>query len=410
MATHADLPTSRRRVLAALSAAAGCGALCSCGGGYVVVVWGNVPVVSASQPSPAQPAPRPIATTYARDLVHPWGLAFLPDGTALVTERPGRMRLVGTDGRLDEPISGLPAVDARGEGGLLDVALDPNFSLNRLVYWSYAEAGTGVDAGRNGTAVARGVLSPDGSALSGVQVLFRQVPKVDSTAHFGSRLAFAPDGTLFITLGERLSRREDAQSLANHLGKVVRIRSDGSVPADNPFVGQAGAAPEIWSLGHCNVQGAAIHPASGELWTSEHGPQGGDEVNITRAGRNFGWPRISYGCEEGAPAGACVPVGGQTAAPGLEQPLTYWAPAAIAPSGMAFYTAALFPQWRGNLFIGALAGRALWRLTLVGDGLVAREALFAELGERIRDVRQGPDGALYLVTDDEAGRIVRIHT
>ena len=410
MVVHADLHTSRRRVLAALGAAAGCGALSACGGGYVVVVWGNVPVVSASPPSPAQPAPRPIATTYARDLVHPWSLAFLPDGTALVTERPGRMRLVGTDGRLSAPISGLPAVDARGEGGLLDLALDPNFSLNRMVYWSYAEPGTGVDAGRNGTAVARAVLSPDGSSLSDLQVLFRQSPKVDSTAHFGSRLAFARDGTLFITLGERLSRREDAQNLANHLGKVVRIRSDGSVPPDNPFVGQAGAAPEIWSLGHCNVQGAAIDPTSGELWTDEHGPQGGDEVNITRGGRNYGWPRISYGCEEGAPVGACVPVGGQSAAPGLEQPLTYWAPAGIAPSGMAFYTATLFPQWRGSLFIGALAGRALWRLSLVGDRLAAREALFGELGERIRDVRQGPDGALYLLTDDDAGRIVRIHT
>jgi glucose/arabinose dehydrogenase len=299
-------------------------------------------------------------------------------------------------------------VDARGQGGLLDVALDPAFAANRRVYLSYAEAGTGAEAGRNGTAVARGVLSNDGTRLSDVQVIFRQTPKIDSTAHFGSRLVFAPDGTLFITLGDRFSQRDAAQDLSNTLGKVVRIHPDGSVPKDNPFVGRAGVREEIWSYGHRNVQGAALHPVTGELWTHEHGPQGGDEINITRAGRNYGWPKISYGCEYGAPVGNCPPVGGATSAPGMEQPVTYWVPTSIAPCGMTFYTASVFPQWRGNLFIGALAGQALWRLQLGGNKVVAREALLADLGERIRDVRQGPDGAIYLISDGASAKIYRL--
>jgi glucose/arabinose dehydrogenase len=325
-----------------------------------------------------------------------------------VTERTGALRIVGSDGRIAAPIAGVPAVDSRGQGGLLDVALDPAFASNRRIYLSYAEPGTGADAGRSGTAVARAVLSADGTRLNALQVIFRQTPKIDSTAHFGSRLAFAPDGSLFVTLGDRYTQRDAAQDLSNTLGKVVRIRADGSVPPDNPFVGRADARPEIWSYGHRNVQGAAIHPTTGELWTHEHGPQGGDEVNITRPGRNYGWPRISYGCEYGAPVGNCTPVGGATSAPGMEQPLSYWAPTSIAPCGMAFYTASLFPQWRGSLFLGALAGQALWRLQLDGNRVVAREALFTELGERIRDVRQGSDGALYLISDGASAKIYRV--
>ncbi|MFZ5490436.1 MAG: PQQ-dependent sugar dehydrogenase [Thiomonas sp.] len=364
---HPILPT-RRHTLRWLGAGLGSTLLGACGGG-AVLVWGDSPVEAASNPFPVDMQPA-----------------------------------VKVAGKASAPILGVPGVDARGQGGLLDVALDPDFVGNRRIYLSYA----GAEAGRNGTAVARGVLSADGTRLSDVQVIFRQSPKIDSTAHFGSRLVFAPDGTLFITLGDRYSQRDAAQDLSNTLGKVVRIRADGSVPKDNPFVGRTGAMPEIWSHGHRNVQGAAIHPVTGELWTSEHGPQGGDEVNIDRAGRNYGWPRISYGCEYGAPVGNCPPVGGATSAPGMEQPVTHWVPTSIAPCGMAFYTGALFPQWRGSLFVGALAGQALWRLQLDGEKVVAREALFADLGERIRDVRQAPDGSIYLVTDGAAGRILRV--
>jgi len=399
---------TRRNLLRWLGAGLGSATLGACGGG-VVIVWGDAPAVAASGPVPAGGLPvRARATIVASGLSRPWALAFLPDGRMLVTERTGSLRIVAADGTISAPIAGVPAVDARGQGGLLDVALDPAFALSRRVYLSYAEAGSGADAGCNGTAVARGVLSADGSRLAEVQVIFRQTPKIDSTAHFGSRLAFAPDGTLFVTLGDRFSQRDAAQDLANTLGKVVRIRSDGSVPPDNPFVGRAGALPEIWSYGHRNVQGAAIHPQTGELWTHEHGPQGGDEVNITRAGCNYGWPKISYGCEYGAPVGNCPPVGGATSAPGMEQPVTYWVPTSIAPCGMAFYTASLFPQWRGSLFLGALAGQALWRLQLDGGRVVAREALFTDLGERIRDVRQGPDGALYLISDGASAKIYRV--
>lgn len=358
---------------------------------------------------PAAPPGPPRAVTFTSGLQNPWGLAFLPDGRLLVTERPGRLRLVSADGRtVSAPLAGVPAVDARGQGGLLDVATDPAFASNRYVYLSYSEPGAGADAGKNGTAVARGVLSADGAALTEVQVVFRQAPKIVSTGHFGSRLVFARDGALFVTLGDRQVQRDDAQNPANHIGKIVRIRPDGGVPADNPFAATPGAAREIWSLGHRNVQGAALHPETGELWTTEHGPQGGDEVNVVRKGLNYGWPLISYGCNYGDTIGACTPIGGKSAAPGLEQPLTTWVPVSIAPSGLAFYAGNRFPEWKGNLFAGALAGQALWRLTLAGNTVVAREALFKDLGERIRAVRQGPDGWLYVLTDSGNGRIVRI--
>lgn len=342
--------------------------------------------------------------TIAEGLAHPWGLAFLPDGSVLVTERPGRLRRISPAGKLGQEMQGVPAVDGRGQGGLLDVAIDPAFAANRRIYLSYAEAG----AGGNSTAVFRATLSTDHGSLSQGTVIFRQRPKRDSTSHFGGRLVFGLDGTLFITLGERAHWREEAQNPASHLGKVVRIHTDGSIPEDNPFRDRAGYAPEIWSLGHRNIQGATLHPATGELWTTEHGPQGGDELNVTRAGRNYGWPRISYGCEYGTPVGDCVPVGGASAAPGLEQPITYWGPRSIAPSGMTFYTGNRFPEWKGHLFLGALAGKALWRLRLDGTQVVAREPLLTGLGERIRDVRQGPDGYLYLLTDGARGRLLRL--
>jgi aldose sugar dehydrogenase len=345
------------------------------------------------------------AVTVVRGLSHPWGLTFLPgfetEGRMLVTERDGRLRIATTRGELSAPVEGVPSVDARGQGGLLDVALDPKFGQNRLVYLSYSEAG----AGGNGTAVARGRLDVDGNRarLADVQVIFRQVPKVASTLHFGSRLVFGRDGRLFVTLGERSSRRDDAQGVDTHLGKIVRIEADGSVPADNPFVKRAGARPEIWSLGHRNVQGAALHPQTGELWTVEHGPQGGDELNVSEAGRNYGWPVITYGAEYVTG----WKIGEGTAKPGMEQPLTYWVPS-IAVSGMAFLTSERYPDWKGDLFIGALKAQLLVRLELDGRKVLKEERLLLDLRERIRDVRQSPDGWLYVLTDSDDGRILRL--
>ena len=341
--------------------------------------------------------------TVASGLHHPWGLAFLPDGRMLVTERKGLLRVVTPDGEVSGAIYGVPEVEARGQGGLLDVALDPAFAENRLVYLSYAEAGEGR---LNGTAVARGRLEGDSAfQLKDVEVIFRQQPKKDSHLHFGSRLVFDKDGHLFIALGERsrVGMREEAQALDSHLGKVVRIFPDGSVPEDNPFIGQDGAQPEIWSYGHRNQQGAALHPETGQLWTNEHGPRGGDELNIAHAGRNYGWPLVSHGVNYDL-----TPVGtGEKSAPGIEDPIHHWTPS-IGVSGMAFYTADAIPGWTGNLFVGGLARPGLYRLTLDGDRVTGEERLLADLGKRIRDVRQGPDGALYLLTDAPNGEILRI--
>jgi len=338
--------------------------------------------------------------TVATGLQHAWGLAFLPDGRMLVTERAGRMRILTADGRVGEPLQGLPRIDVGGQGGLLDVAVDPAFAQNALVYWSYSEPAEGGGRG-NSTAVARARL--DGNRLADVQVIFRQSPKFSSSAHFGSRLAFARDGRLFVTLGDRYSRRDDAQTLDNHHGKVVRIERDGQVPADNPFVGRSGALPEIWSYGHRNLQGAAIHPETGELWTTEHGPQGGDELNIPAAGRNHGWPVITFGREYGTG----FRIGDGTARADIVPPLTVWVPS-IAPSGMAFLTSDRYPGWKGNLFVGALRGAMLVRLELDGPKVVREHRLLQPLGERIRDVRQGPDGWLYVLTDSRDGRLLRL--
>lgn len=338
---------------------------------------------------------RPV--TVAQGLSHPWSLAFLPDGRLLVTERAGRLRIVERDGALGAPIAGLLAISVGGQCGLLDVALDPKFADNRLVYFSYAEPGDG----GNSTAVARGKLV--GNALEEVRTIFVQRPKVSSRAHCGGRLVFARDGRLFVTLGDRSSRKDDAQVLDGHLGKIVRIEPDGKVPADNPFVGRAGALPEIWSLGHRNVQGAALHPASGELWAHEHGPQGGDEVNIVAAGRNYGWPLLTFGRNYGTG----TRIGEEGPEPGFEQPLKVWVPS-IAPSGMAFLTSDRYPGWKGSLFVGALAGEMLVRLTLDGRKVVGEERVLRDLKERIRDVRQGPDGWLYVATDSADGRVLRL--
>ena len=341
--------------------------------------------------------------TVASGLHHPWGLAFLPDGRMLVTERKGLLRVVTPDGEVSGAIYGVPEVEARGQGGLLDIALDPDFAENRRIYLSYAEAGEGR---LNGTAVARGRLEGDSAfQLKDVEVIFRQQPKKDSHLHFGSRLVFDKDGHLFIALGERsrVGMREEAQALDSHLGKVVRIFPDGSVPPDNPFIGQDGAQPEIWSYGHRNQQGAALHPETGQLWTNEHGPRGGDELNIAHAGRNYGWPLVSHGVNYDL-----TPVGtGEKSAPGIEDPIHHWTPS-IGVSGMAFYTADAIPGWTGNLFVGGLARPGLYRLTLDGDRVTGEERLLADLGKRIRDVRQGPDGALYLLTDAPNGEILRI--
>lgn len=367
--------------------------------------------LAAAFASPALTAAQEVETekvkisveTVASGLEHPWAIAFLPDGNFLVTERPGRLRIVTPKGEVKKPVSGVPEVDARNQGGLLDVALDPDFEENRLVYLTYAEKGEG---GTNGTAVARGHLTESMSPqLRDVEVIFRQTPKKDSTLHFGSRLVFDNEGHLFVALGERsrVGMREESQDLDSHLGKVVRIWPDGTVPEDNPFAGEKGALPEIWSYGHRNQQGAALHPETGRLWTNEHGPRGGDEINIPQAGKNYGWPIVSYGTEySGAPVGD-----GESAAPGMESPIYHWTPS-IGVSGMAFYTGDAIPEWYGSLFVGGLARPSLRRLTLDGEKVAGEETLLEDLGARIRDVRQGPDGALYLLADDEDGKLLRI--
>ncbi|CAM5222514.1 Glucose/Sorbosone dehydrogenase domain-containing protein OS=Bosea thiooxidans OX=53254 GN=ARD30_07355 PE=4 SV=1 [Bosea thiooxidans] len=337
-----------------------------------------------------------IVETVASGLENPWGLAFLPDGRMLVTERPGRLRIVGTDGTLSRPITGVPSVMARGQGGLLDVALDPAFAENRLVYFSFAEP----RSGGNGTSVGRGRLNEQGTALANVEVIFRQMPSIASNMHFGSRLVFDRTGALFVTVGDRYSQREQAQNPANHIGKVIRIRPEGGAPADNPK--KQGWAPEVWSIGHRNVQGAALHPQSGQLWTAEHGARGGDEINTPKAGLNYGWPVITYGIDYSG-----AKIGEGTAKPGMEQPLFYWDPS-IAPSGAAFYTGPVWPAWRNSLFVGALAGQMLVRLSTQGEAVTGEERLLTNIGERIRDVVQGPDGFLYLLSDDANGKVLRV--
>jgi glucose/arabinose dehydrogenase len=327
----------------------------------------------------------------------------------LVTEKqPGQLRVVTPEGKLSEPVAGLPAVDARNQGGLLDVAIDPQFGSNRLIYWSYAEPR---GDGTNNTAVARGRLVDEGGAaprVENVQVIFHQTPSLNSTLHFGGRLVFARDGALFITLGERsiIEGRMQSQNLDSLLGKIVRINPDGTIPKDNPYVGKEGARPEIWSIGVRNVQAATLHPTTGELWEVEHGARGGDEINIARKGKDYGWPTITYGIEyKGQPIGD-----GISAKEGMEQPIYYWDPV-IAPSGMTFYTGNLFPAWKGDLFIGGLASTNLVRLTIKGERVVDEERLLKDLQpkpERIRDVRQGPEGALYLLTDNEKGRVLKV--
>ena len=353
---------------------------------------------AAAPPLASAPAGPVRASVLGAALARPWGLAFLPDGRLLVSQKDGSLVIVRADGAaVDATLSGLPAVNAAGQGGLLDVALDPDFATDPWVYISYSEPG----GGGSGTAVARGHLS--GNTLQHVRVIFRQLPKVSGNGHYGSRLVFGRDKTLFITLGER-QKGSPAQDLASHLGKVVRINRDGSVPAGNPKLG-AGALPEIWSYGHRNPQGAALHPTTGELWDVEHGPQGGDEINIARAGANYGWPLRSYGCNYGDRVSDSCRIGGATHAPEFVEPLTYWVPISVAPSGLAFYTGDRVPEWKGSAFVGALAGRALWRLELKGDTVAARERLFAGANERIRCVTQGPDGALYLLAD--SGKLLR---
>ena len=353
--------------------------------------------------APRSPTPASIpgvvrAETVAEGLEHPWALAFLPDGRILVTERPGRLRIVGTDGRLSAPLAGVPAVHAVGQGGLLDVALDPKFAENRTVYLSYSEPGR--ESGTASTAVARARLGE--GRLEDVRVIYRQVPKVDSRGHYGSRLVFRPDGTLFVTQGDRMNQRPLVQDLSAGIGKIVRINTDGTVPKDNPFVGRQGARPEIWSYGHRNAQAATLDPATGRLWTVEHGARGGDELNQPEAGKNYGWPVITYGVDYSG-----VKIGEGTAKAGMEQPVYYWDPV-IAPSGMTFYTGDAIPGWKGSILVGSMAPGALVRLEMK-DGRVAREERYlGDLGERIRDVQQGPDGLVYVVTDSERGRVLRV--
>jgi glucose/arabinose dehydrogenase len=351
--------------------------------------------------APRSPTPASIkgvvdVQTIAKGLEHPWSLAFLPDKRMLVTERPGRLRLVEPDGRVSEPLTGVPQVYASGQGGLLDVALSPTFDKDRLVYLSFAESGEG----GAGTAVARGRLGE--RALENTQVIWRQQPKVGGSNHWGSRFVFRADGTLFVTLGERFNHSDKAQDLSGTLGKIVRINPDGSAPPDNPFVNRPGVRPEIWSYGHRNVQAAVLSPETGQLWTVEHGARGGDELNHPEAGKNYGWPVISYGTHY-----SFLKIGEGTAKQGMEQPVYYWDPV-IAPSGMVVYTGDLFVGWKNNFLIGSLTPGLLVRLVMKDGKVVQEERYLGDLRERIRDVRQAPDGSLYLLTDARNGQILRI--
>jgi aldose sugar dehydrogenase len=404
-------------LLAALLAACGGGSGDSTASSSAVSAAGgaNAAAAPAGNGSPAVASAPLTVTELKTDLVNPWSLAFLPDGRMLVTQRGGSLLLLSADGKTSSALAGVPAVEAVGQGGLLDVVLDPAFAANKRVYLSFAERDP-TNAALNGTAVARAELDTASLTLSNVTVIFRQTPKVQSVGHFGSRLVFDTAGYLWVTTGDRQldSERGYAQDLTRGNGKVMRITTGGAAAPGNPTFLTPGAQPGIWSYGHRNVQGAARHPTTGELWTNEHGPQGGDEVNRTLAGRNYGWPLASYGQEYGT----TTPVGMLSMA-GTEPPLSYWETidgspwtggqkSSIAPSGMAFYTGDGIPEWKGNLFVGALAGTALWRLVLDGNTVVSRERLYAARNERIRDVRQGPDGWLYLLTDSASGKLLRI--
>jgi glucose/arabinose dehydrogenase len=331
-------------------------------------------------------------------------MTFLPDRRLLVTEKGGTLRLVSADGKTISAVAGAPVVDASGQGGLLDVAIDPQFGTNRRVYLAFSEPGSGAEAGLAGTAVYRAELDAAATALQNGAVIFRQAPKVGGGGHYGSRLVFRRDGTLFVTLGER-QQGTPAQDPAGQLGKVVRIDAAGGAAPGNPGFGP-GAAPHLWTVGHRNPQAAALHPDTGDLWIAEHGPQGGDEVNLVLPGRNHGWPRVSYGCNYGDPVGTGCRIGGGVHAPAYAEPQAYWFPTSTAPGGMAFYTGDKFPEWRGNLFVGGLAGSTLWRLLLDGTTVTGHQPLFAGLHE-IRDLRQGPDGYLYLLTRDTS-EILRV--
>jgi aldose sugar dehydrogenase len=361
-----------------------------------LLALGGVPVHAQAIPSTAGTI---AVETVAKGLDHPWALAFLPDGRMLVTERPGRLRIVAKDGKLSPALAGVPKVFASSQGGLHDVVIDRGYGQNQTIYFCYAEP---VSGGAR-TALARARLVDEGTPrLEDVTVIFRQEGPLSSGNHFGCRIVQTPDDNLFLTTGDHFTARDQAQNLGNHIGKIIRIQPDGSAPPDNPFVGRAGAKPEIWSYGHRNAQGLALHPATGKLWEHEHGPRGGDEINIIEKGKNYGWPVIGFGIDY---SGAKIHE--STHKDGMEQPLRYWVPS-IAPSGMAFYTGDLFPAWRGNLFVGALAAQLLVRLELDGDKVTREERLLRDLRERIRDVRQGPEGALWLVADSASGRILRV--
>lgn len=354
------------------------------------IIWSTA---EAQERTVAAPSGSVRVQTVAGGLVHPWGLAFLPDGRMLVTERAGRLRIVAPDGTVSAPLAGVPKVYAQGQGGLLDVALHPRFPENRFVYLSFAEAG----AGGAGTALARGRLEGDG--LAGTEVIFRQKPKVEGDHHFGSRVVFAPDGTLFLTMGER-NKQDPAQDLTDHLGTIVRLNEDGSVPPDNPFVGQPDALPEIWSYGHRNSQGAAINPQTGTLWENEHGPRGGDEINIPEKGKNYGWPVVSWGRHYSG-----WPIPDPPQHPEFARSIYQWTPV-IAVSGMDFYTADLFPAWKGSVLVGGLVSQGVVRLSLDGERVTGEERI--DLDKRVRQVRQGPDGAVYVLTDEDDGAVLRL--
>lgn len=407
---HTHAPTRHQRFVALLFVAA----LSACGGGDDTPATPNAPPPTVNGPSFVPTTNAVTVTELATGLPNPWSLAFLPDARMLITGRLGTLRLYAADGSSFSNITGLPALYTGGQGGLLDVVLDPAFTTNRRVYFSFSEADSG-NASLNGTAVARAELDTASMALVNLQVIYRQTPKVASSGHFGSRLVFDQSGHLFVTMGDRQNSNQQAfaQDLTRGNGKVARITTTGAAAPGNPVM--AGAQAGLWSYGHRNPQGAALHPTTGELWTNEHGPQGGDEVNRTLAGRNFGWPVISHGQEYGT----TTQFGEGTAKAGMEPPVSVWETitgsawtggqkSSIAPSGMAFFTGSQPTHWTGSLFVGALAGQALWRLQMDGATVVGRERLLANRNERIRDVRQGPDGRLYLLTDGGSGKLLRL--